>query len=1100
MSTRKQTLHSSQSSDVESNKYLHLYNSMNQGVVYQNAKGEIMTANAAAEKFLGLTLDEMQGRKSIDPRWKCIYQDGSDFPGDQHPAMISLKTGKPVHNQIMGVYHPISDSYVWILVSAEPIFKDGEVKPIEVFATFTDITNQIIAEKRLKHQSELQAILTEVSSSFIDTSGQTQDMVINNSLEMIGKFLKADRTYIFDYDHEEEVTNNTFEWCNEGIEPQIEFLQKTPFSFVSAWIETHFSGGAMNIPDIFELEKDDALRQILEPQGIKSLITVPIFENKKCVGFVGVDSVIDHRIYGDIDENILKIYAQLLSNLNTQIKNRREIEENRRFLEDIFQSSASIIIIKDTNGVYQMVNQKWVETTGLAREDVIGKTDFDLFPYAIAKTFFENDQNAIQNDTIIEVEELLKVSQESEPRFFLANKFPVKNHIGHIVGVCGIVNEISGRKKMELDLKETNNRLLNLVKSQTNYVIRTNLEGKLNYVNHKYIKDFGWLHESSEPLGSSGLISIMPYHHQRTMEVVTYCVNNPGEIKKVELDKPLADGSVQTTLWEFVCILNDQNEPNEIQCMGFDITTEKKANEKLRQSEEKYKTLFNDSPIGCLILKGEHFIDCNSAALAMFKSKKEELVGKSPLDISPEFQPTGEKSSLLAKNIIEQAFIEGKITFEWVIKRLDGSEFLSKIEATPINYNEEEALFITWQDITVLKEVENERIARKVAEAANTAKNRFLSNMSHEIRTPLQAIMGYSHILKRNGNLNAKQESQVTSILRSGNHLLQLIEDILQFSVIESNNIVLKERVFNLSDIMADMYLMFLQKVEEKGTYLLVPQDANQEYILADESKIRQILVNIIGNAVKFTSTGGTTVTVEHHEINQANEKLISVIVSDTGPGMTDAEIGLIFEEFKQFDLGQREGGTGLGMSISHHLVKAMGGNLNVSRNDSNGTTVRFDFVAKVVVEPSLDDISSYSDSGFIDYTEDHSSSTYHPKILIVDDNQDNRETLRELLEPMGYTIYEAIDGADGLEKAQGIEPDIILMDIRMPNMDGYASSKAIKNSAIGSKVKIIAVTASEFEKDDEKISESGLDDYIRKPFQPDSLFEIIKLNLPLDS
>jgi PAS domain S-box-containing protein len=1219
MSTNKKRASSSPIlSHEDYQKYIHLYNSMNQGVVFQNAKGEITAANPAAEKFLGLSIDQMQGRKSIDERWKSIHLDGSDFPGDEHPAMVSLKTGKPVFNQIMGIYHPLKDDYVWILVSAEPIFEAEEDKPYEVFTTFTDITSQIIAEKRLKRQSELQAILTEVSSSFIDTSGQSQEMVINKSLEMIGKFLNADRTYIFDYDHEEEVTNNTFEWCNEGIEPQIELLQKTPFSLVSLWIETHFSGGTMNIPDIFELDEDDTLRQILEPQDIKSLITVPIFENKKCVGFVGVDSVIDHRIYGDIDENILKIYAQLLSNLNTQVKNRQEIEENRRFLEDIFQSSDSIIIIKDTRGVYQMVNQKWVEITGIKNEDVIGKTDFDLFPYAIAKTFSDNDQEAIQNDKVLEVEELLRVHNLSEPRYFLANKFPVKNHEGVIIGVCGIVNEISERKRIESELIDTNNRLLNLVNSQTNYVLRTNLEGNLNYANLKYIQDFGWLHGEEDIIGSNGLKSIMPYHHERTLEAVIFCINNPGQIRKVELDKPIKNGSIQTTLWEFVCIVNVNKEPYEIQCMGFDITKEKQASEKLKQSEEKYKTLFNDSPDGYLILKDNVFIECNNAALEMFRSDKSALIGRNPLDISPEYQPTGERSTTIATKIEKEIEADGKSSFEWVIQRLDGTTFLSNITATPIQYDGNDVMFITWRDITkqneaiernkllsevieqspmyvkitdpngaieyvnssllekinstlddqigkistiwsydsseneilqemrhtlkqgskwrgeffnnlipgnhywenivispirdrmgvvkyyvevsedisTKKEAEKERIARKEAEAANVAKNRFLSNMSHEIRTPLQAIMGYSHILKRNGNLNDKQLEQVSSILRSGNHLLQLIEDILQFSVIESKKLIIKKKTFRFSDVLNDMYLMFSQKIEEKGTYLILPEHIFDHYIYADESKIRQVLVNIIGNAVKFTAHGGIKIEVLSERDNQSNSIQITVSVSDTGPGMTAEEINLIFEEFRQFELGFKEGGTGLGMSISYHLTKALGGNLSVSSVLGEGTVVTFDFPAEIVDQPSQSELKSYSDSGEIETNQYEISGLARKKLLIVDDNQDNRETLRDLLEPLGYEIFEAIDGQDGVDKALDIVPNIILMDIRMPRMNGYDASRVIKSSTIGTKTKIIAVTASEFDQDEAKVLESGLDGYIRKPFQPNSLFELIKLHV----
>ena len=160
---------------------------MNQGVVYQNADGYITDANPAAQRLLGLSLAQLQGRKSIDPRWKAIRQDGSDFPGDEHPAMLSLKSGNSVRDTVMGIYHPEKNSHIWILVNAEPIFsKNSSDQPSEVYTTFTDITEHIIAEKRLKRQSELQAILTDISGSFINISDFSADEVINRSLKKLG--------------------------------------------------------------------------------------------------------------------------------------------------------------------------------------------------------------------------------------------------------------------------------------------------------------------------------------------------------------------------------------------------------------------------------------------------------------------------------------------------------------------------------------------------------------------------------------------------------------------------------------------------------------------------------------------------------------------------------------------------------------------------------------------------------------------------------------------------------------------------------------------------------------------------------------------------
>lgn len=1208
--------YSNSSTQKGEDKYLHLYNSMNQGVVYQNADGYITDANPAAQRLLGLSLAQLQGRKSVDPRWKAIRQDGSDFPGEEHPAMLSLKSGKPIRDAVMGIYHHKKDSYVWILVNAEPIYGDkSSDEPSEVYTTFTDITERIFAEKRLEHQSELQAILTAISGSFINISGLSPDEIIDDSLMKLGKYLDADRTYIFDYEHEQENIRNTYEWCKEGIEPQLDQLQETPYSMVPDWIDAHHNGKTMNIPDVMKLDKEDGLRQILEPQGIKSIITVPIIDKENCIGFVGIDSVADHKIFGDIDENILKIYSQLLVNLYKKIEAQKEIEEKQSFMDGVFQSSNSLVAIKSIEGKYLFVNRQWEKVTGLKSEDIIGRTDFDFFPPEIARQFVDNDRQVIEKDRIIETEEILAVEMSETYRYFLSNKFPIKYNSGKTKGLCFIAFEITDRKKVEKELEETNIRLQNLVNSQTNYVVRVNLEGFITYANPKYIEDFGWFHKGREVIGTPALDSIQSYHRQKTREIVELCINNPGTIEKVELDKALENGSIQTTLWEIVCLTDKDGNPTEVQSLGFDITKEKKVTEKLIESENKYKTLFEDSPEGYLIQKDNIFIECNAAAINIIGyDNKEQLIGKSPADISPSIQLGGMPSNQFAEKLTESAHQDGNVRFEWLIKRGDNSTVLLNVSLSKIIYNDDEVLFVSWhditkerenedrinllsevieqspmlvvitntkgeieyvnsslvnkigyskkeligsrtdiwrsgyhneafynelwdtiksgekwrgefynktkageyywekavvspifdkygsikhfagvkEDVTIIKQVEAERITQKEVIAANEAKGKFLSRMSHEIRTPLNAIMSYSYILQRNNTFTNKQNNQLHAINRSGEHLLKLIEDILDYSKIESNRIEIKKHEFSTKLLCDDMELMFHQNTVDKGIYFKTELNNIPEYIFADEGKIRQVLVNIIGNSVKFTDFGGITLKTNFTPSLLQDEGQLQISISDTGPGMTKEEVDDIFIEFAQFGAADNKGGTGLGMPIVRKLIDVMGGNIKIDSKPGKGTKIDLSIPVVIVDEETISKNLEtrqprIPDSGPV------SSRIGKIKVLIVDDSEDNRDTLRELIEPDGYDIYEAVDGKDGVKKAKNIKPDIILMDIQMPKMNGYEASKQIKSEPFGDSVKIIAVTASEYERDDQKLIDNGLDDYLRKPFQPEILFEKIK-------
>ena len=1196
------------------NKYDHLFNSMNQGVVYQNSDGYISDANPAAQRLLGLSLDQLQGRLSIDSRWKSIKLDGSDFPGEEHPAMVALKTGKTVLNQVMGIYHPLKDDHVWILVSAEPVFDENSGNPTEVYTTFTDITDRVIAEKRLEHQSKLQTILTDISGSFINLSSIHTDEVINSSLKSLGEYLGCDRSYIFDYEHEKKNIRNTYEWCKKGIEPQIEHLQETPFSMVPEWIDAHFNGKSMNIPDVSELDKEDTIRQILEPQEIKSLITVPITDNNKCIGFVGVDSVANHKNYGDIDEKILRIYAQLLVNLYKKIDAQKEIEEKQSFLDGIFQASNSLIAIKSYEGKYLFVNKQWEELSGFKSEETIGRTDFELFPSTIASQYAKNDQRVLEEDIIIETEEVLPNEKNGQLRYLLSNKFPIKINKQETKGLCFIAFEITDRKKLESELLETNEILQNLVNSQTNYVLRVNMKGYLTYANPKYIQDFGWLHESGQVIGSNALTSIKDYHHQLTRETVETCVKRPGTIIKVELDKPHKNGTVLTTFWEFVCLTDKNGNPTEVQALGFDITNEKIVSKKLKQSENKYKTLFHDSPEGYLILEDKVFIECNNAAVNIIGyESKEKLIGKTPIDISPAIQHNGKKSVELASNLIERAYQDGYVNFEWVIKRDNNSTVLVNVTLSKIIYNNREVLFVTWhditkeraneekanlltevveqspmyvvitdpngvieyvnsslgdkvgydkdyligektslwssgfhkeefyenlwntilsgekwtgefynktkdgnhfwenavispikdkngnikhlvavkEDITVKKKMEDERIAHKEAEASNTAKSKFLSRMSHEIRTPLNAIMSYSYILQQNTSFDKKQHKQLKSINRNGNHLLQLIEDILDYSKIELGKIDIQKQVFSPKEIIVDMKYMFLQQTNDKGVAFSYNTTNLPEFISADEGKIRQILVNIIGNSVKFTDQGEVAIDLEFITNRDQLDGNLKITITDTGPGMTEYEVKNIFNEFEQFQLGKDKGGTGLGMAISQKLVRALNGKIVIKSEVDKGTQVTITIPVDVAnKEHDNTKINNNETTVYKKANEKNNNNLI--KILIVDDNVDNRETLLDLLEPHQFELHTAINGQEGFEKAEEIVPHIILMDIRMPILDGYKSSIKIKTELSDKKIKIIAVTASEFERDEEKLSYYGIDDYMRKPFQPEKLFEKI--------
>ncbi len=391
-----------------------------------------------------------------------------------------------------------------------------------------------------------------------------------------------------------------------------------------------------------------------------------------------------------------------------------------------------------------------------------------------------------------------------------------------------------------------------------------------------------------------------------------------------------------------------------------------------------------------------------------------------------------------------------------------------------------------------LKRAELDRIARAVAEEANRAKSLFVASMSHEIRTPMNAILGFAQILERDPSLSPEQVEHVRIITRSGAHLLRLIGDVLDISKIESGQITLNEAAFCLHDLLNDLELMFRSRVKAQGLQLLVDRDESlPRYATADDGKLRQILVNLIGNAVKFTVTGGVAVRVRADAVEGKTGKdpealRLMVEVEDTGPGISDGDMCCIFDLFQQGEAGMKAGGAGLGLTISHKFVEMMGGELTVTSQVGKGSCFRFEALLKPAAEiAGGDKLASRRIVGL-------EPGTGPFRILVVDDAPTNRALLCALLRPVGFEVAEAINGVGALDVFAQWSPHAVLMDMHMPVMDGYEATRRIKSMEAGRATPVIALTASILEGSQTQIMAAGVDTYLRKPFRAEELFEVV--------
>ena len=366
--------------------------------------------------------------------------------------------------------------------------------------------------------------------------------------------------------------------------------------------------------------------------------------------------------------------------------------------------------------------------------------------------------------------------------------------------------------------------------------------------------------------------------------------------------------------------------------------------------------------------------------------------------------------------------------------------------------------------------------ARKMAEAANEAKSMFLANMSHELRTPLNGILGYTQILDRDTNLTEKQKNALSVMHKSGEHLLMLLNDILDLTKIESGKMELFPEIVPLDDFLPNIVEIIRIRAIQKNIQLVYQKSPDVPSIVsADAKRLRQILINLLGNAVKFTPKGKITFDVS------MNHTAICFKVIDTGIGISAEHQKEIFQTFHQVNTTTSQtGGTGLGLAISKRLIHMMNSKLCLESTPGKGSTfwfeVHFPEVPSQIPLSERSSIELSSNAG-----KDH-------KILIVDDENENRQMLKEMLFPFGFQIFEAIDGIDALEKALEYIPVAILMDVAMPKMDGVEATSRIKSMPLLKHTIVIVVSAGVMENSRKKCFEAGCDDFIPKPVQMNDL------------
>ncbi len=375
--------------------------------------------------------------------------------------------------------------------------------------------------------------------------------------------------------------------------------------------------------------------------------------------------------------------------------------------------------------------------------------------------------------------------------------------------------------------------------------------------------------------------------------------------------------------------------------------------------------------------------------------------------------------------------------------------------------------------------------AKEDAEAASRAKSAFLARMSHELRTPLNVILGFAQILSRGAGLGPEQREHLGIIQQSGAHLLALINDTLEMSKIEAGRATLLLEDFDLHELLDGVEAMLRLPADDKGLALRFERSPETpRFVRTDQRKLRQILLNLMGNAIKFTARGSVSLRVAPDPADDGPPRL-RFVVEDTGPGIARAELATLFDAFVQADAGRRAlQGTGLGLPICQNFARLLGSAITVESEPGRGS--RFSFDVRVETVDPVELLRSARARRVTGLAPGQPAY----RILVVEDRWQNRALLTKLLSSVGFVVEEAADGEEAIRAWERFSPHLVWMDMAMPVMDGFEATRRIKATPRGRETVIIALTASAFEEDREVVLAEGCDDFVRKPFSEEEIFE----------
>ncbi|RFC39199.1 MAG: PAS domain S-box-containing protein [Candidatus Nitrotoga sp. LAW] len=1029
-----------------------LLNTLSDGVYATDMQGQLTFMNAAAEKILGRSEQELIGHP-IHEIVQHHLPDGSLFPAEHCPQFIVIRSGKSINGG--GHYIGRNGNFIPVEYLSRPIMVGG--KFIGALVSFQDISLRQETENNLRiAYDNLRETLSELEFqkyaldqhaivSMTDPNGR---ITYANS-----KFCELSR-----YSHE-ELLGHDHRILNSGHHPRSFFKEMWKV----------ISHGKIWHGEVKNRRKD----------GI----------------YYWVDSTIIPLLN---DQGIPLRYISIRTDITARKEIEIQIEEQRAFYEQISETLDEGLVVQDVNGRCIYMNSEAERLLGWSRAELVDRSVHDtihpqtadghpliecycpiiLGAKATGGVRLDDQVFTHKNGTVFPVEVSSQV--------FMRN--------GVIDSIVMAFQNISERKKSELCIRQTQERL-NLALEGSNLALwDLDVASDRIYLSSKWAEMLGGIPEETLMTVESLFNYIHPEDREQVQRLWVPVVKGLLPHYSVECRIKCRNGE---WLWVYtqgkVVERDETGYAMRLTGTCANVTERRRAEDALHKSETKLRTLYDSTSDAVMLLDEKGFFDCNLATLQMFGCvSREYFYSQHPADLSPEKQPGGQNSMILANKQIAIAMKEGSNRFEWVHKRADnGNTFDADVLLNVMMLDGRPVLQATVRDVTQRKQAENVlRQSKVIAEQANKIKSDFLANMSHEIRTPMNGIIGMTGLML-DTELSPEQREYLNLVKASADSLLHIVNDILDFSKIESGKMEIEKVEFSLERMLRDTIKPLAIRAHQKNLELILNIATDvPDRVFGDPGRLRQVIVNLVNNAIKFTEFGEVEVSVRLADDVQKMSAKLNFSVRDTGIGIPQEKFQTIFNSFSQADTSttRKYGGTGLGLTISAQIIGLMGGQIELDSEVGRGSTFRF------TIDLPISSVAAYSQ-----YQRFGQMTGMH--VLVVDDNATNRKLMLNILSSWKMLPTVVSSGEEALAEMQratalGQPYSLAILDLQMPDMDGFELADRIRRHPQYVEAIMMMLTSEGQREYAARCQELGITSYLTKPVSQSDLLNAIMIAL----